>query len=185
MHQHLCNEHGILDRNILARTVTKSFVFLCSAGSAYLAHMPLKPNYPWNVLVFPAASEVGLEIHRALRDCKEVVLHGAVQPGDSIAAFHFKRLHTLPSVYEPDCLPRSAGIDRTTQEVSTPYFRRMMMCCPGSQSAPDSCRLRLLVRRYRPAPPAAPSARHATLYVIPCRFPGYGPRKTTRLFRFS
>jgi len=66
----------------------------------------LKHNYPWNVLVFPAASEVGLEIHRALRNCKEVILHGANQAGQNIAEFVFKRMHRLPPVYESDCLPR-------------------------------------------------------------------------------
>ncbi len=66
----------------------------------------MKKNYPWNVLVFPASSEVGLEIHRALRDSKEVVLHGAQQPGASVADFHFRRLHELPSIHDASCLPR-------------------------------------------------------------------------------
>lgn len=64
----------------------------------------LRPNRPWHVLVFPAASEIGLEINRALRDCKEVVLHGAGIPVPSAADFHFSRLHALPSIHEPDCL---------------------------------------------------------------------------------
>lgn len=66
--------------------------------------MALSPERPWNVLIFPAASEIGLEIHRALRDSKEVLLHGAAQPGPSPADFHFRRLHPLPSVYDPVCL---------------------------------------------------------------------------------
>lgn len=65
----------------------------------------LRPDRPWNVLVFPAASEVGLEIFRSLRDCKEVVLHGAMQPGPSAADFHFQRLHTIPSIHDFACLP--------------------------------------------------------------------------------
>lgn len=56
-------------------------------------------------MVFPAASEVGLEIHRALRACKEVLLHGANQPGPSAADFHFRRLHALPPITDPTCLP--------------------------------------------------------------------------------
>lgn len=64
----------------------------------------LRPDRPWNVLVFPAASEVGLEINRSLRDCKEVVLHGAMQPGPNAADFHFQRLHVIPSIHEPTCL---------------------------------------------------------------------------------
>lgn len=68
--------------------------------------MPLKKNHPWNVLVFPAASEIGLEIHRALRDSKEVILHGANLPGLSAANFHFQKLHELPSIHEAACLPQ-------------------------------------------------------------------------------
>ncbi len=68
--------------------------------------MLLKLERPWNVLVFPAASEVGLEIRRALGNLKEVALHGANLPGPSVAAMHFARLHELPSIYEADCLPR-------------------------------------------------------------------------------
>jgi carbamoyl-phosphate synthase large subunit len=66
--------------------------------------MTLRPKPPWNVLVLPAASEIGLEIHRALKDCKEVVLHGANLPGENIAAFHFRHLHNLPSVHDKACL---------------------------------------------------------------------------------
>lgn len=68
------------------------------------AFVMLRPDRPWNVLVFPAASEVGLEIHRSLRDCKEVVLHGAMQPGPSAADFYYRRLHTIPSIHDPACL---------------------------------------------------------------------------------
>jgi len=67
--------------------------------------MSLRPAYPWKVLIFPAASEIGLELCRALRDSKEVILHGAAQPGLSAASFHFKHLHALPSIYEPEALP--------------------------------------------------------------------------------
>jgi predicted ATP-grasp superfamily ATP-dependent carboligase len=68
--------------------------------------MPLKKTYPWNVLIFPAASEVGLEIARSLRGCKEVVVHGAVQEGLSVADFHFRHLHVLPRIDEVDCLTK-------------------------------------------------------------------------------
>ncbi len=78
--------------------------------------MMLRKNPPWNVLVFPAASEVGLEIHRALAPCKEVILHGANQPGHSIAGFHFLRLHSLPSIHDPDCLSRLQHLI-VTQEI--------------------------------------------------------------------
>lgn len=64
----------------------------------------LRPDRPWTILVFPAASEVGLEIQRSLRDCKEVVLHGAMQPGASAADFHYRHLHIIPSIHDPGCL---------------------------------------------------------------------------------
>jgi hypothetical protein len=66
--------------------------------------MTLKKTPPWNVLVFPAASEIAIEINRALGSCKEVILYGAQQPGDSIAGFHFARLFALPPVSDPACL---------------------------------------------------------------------------------
>lgn len=72
----------------------------------------LAPDRPWNVLVFPAASEVGLEICRSLRDCKEVVLHGAMQPGASAADFHYRRLHTIPSIHDAACLPQLQALIR-------------------------------------------------------------------------
>jgi predicted ATP-grasp superfamily ATP-dependent carboligase len=66
----------------------------------------LKPAYPWNVLVFPAASEIGLEIHRALADCKEVNLVAANLAGPSLADFHYRTVHALPSVHEAAFLPQ-------------------------------------------------------------------------------
>jgi len=66
--------------------------------------MPLKKNYPWNVLVFPAASEIGFEINHALGDSKEVILHGANQAHVGLADFHFQRLYELPSIVDPTCL---------------------------------------------------------------------------------
>ena len=59
-------------------------------------------SQPWNVLVFPAASEIGLEIFRALRDCKEVILHAANLPGSNLASFYYKKIHSLPSIHHPD-----------------------------------------------------------------------------------
>jgi carbamoyl-phosphate synthase large subunit len=57
-----------------------------------------------NVLVFPAGTEIGLEIHQALQHCKEVVLHGAGQAISNHAPFVFERYHTLPSINEPGWL---------------------------------------------------------------------------------
>ncbi|MDP2770605.1 MAG: ATP-grasp domain-containing protein [Giesbergeria sp.] len=57
-----------------------------------------------NVLVFPAGTEIGLEIHQALQQCKEVVLHGAGQPISNHAPFVYQRYHSLPSINEPGWL---------------------------------------------------------------------------------
>lgn len=57
-----------------------------------------------NVLVFPAGTEIGLEIHQALQHCKEVVLHGAGQAISNHAPFVYERYHTLPSINEPSWL---------------------------------------------------------------------------------
>ncbi len=57
-----------------------------------------------NVLVFPAGTEIGLEIHQALRHCKEVVLHGAGQTISNHAPFVYQRYHALPSISEPGWL---------------------------------------------------------------------------------
>ena len=58
------------------------------------------------VLVFPAASEVGLEINEALRHCKEVELHGAGVGGSTHGPFAFERFHEVPSIHQPGWLPR-------------------------------------------------------------------------------
>lgn len=59
---------------------------------------------PWRVLVFPGGTEAGLEINRALRDCKEVELHSAGAATPSAAEFRFKRHHSLPSIHAPNWL---------------------------------------------------------------------------------
>lgn len=51
-------------------------------------------------LVFPAGTEVGLEIHQALKDCKEVMLFGAGQATSNPAAFIYDNYHVLPSIHE-------------------------------------------------------------------------------------
>jgi carbamoyl-phosphate synthase large subunit len=77
----------------------------------------LQKRPPWSVLVFPGGTEIGLEINRALRDCKEVILYSAGQPVPSAAEFRFKRHFDLPSIHDPRCLEmlnsavESYGID--------------------------------------------------------------------------
>jgi carbamoyl-phosphate synthase large subunit len=65
---------------------------------------PLRKSAPWNVLVFPGGTEIGLEINRALRDCKEVVLFSAGEAVASASEFRFKRHLTLPRVDDPSYL---------------------------------------------------------------------------------
>lgn len=65
-----------------------------------------------NVLVFPAGTEIGLEINEALRQCKEVRLFAAGVSASSHAPFAFERFHALPSVHEPDWLTALAALCR-------------------------------------------------------------------------
>lgn len=53
-----------------------------------------------NVLVFPAGTEIGLEIFHALKDCKEVNLYGAGQDIPNHARFIYSQYHILPAIYE-------------------------------------------------------------------------------------
>ncbi len=56
------------------------------------------------VLVLPAGTEIGLEIHQALQYCKEVQLFGAGQSGSSSAPFVYERYYEIPSIYEKNWL---------------------------------------------------------------------------------
>ena len=58
-----------------------------------------------NVLIFPAGTEIGLEINAALRQCKEVNLFGAGQNLSNHAEFLYPQYHVLPSVFEKSWLP--------------------------------------------------------------------------------
>lgn len=52
----------------------------------------------WRVLVVPGGTEIGLEINRALRDCKEVELYSAGQDVPSAAEFRFERHISMPPI---------------------------------------------------------------------------------------
>jgi len=52
------------------------------------------------VLVFPAGTEIGLEIFQALKYCKEVSLFGAGQDISNHARFAYPEYYTLPSIHE-------------------------------------------------------------------------------------
>ena len=53
-----------------------------------------------NVLVFPAGTEIGLEIFHALNACKEVRLVGAGQDVSNHGQFIYSEYYVLPSIYE-------------------------------------------------------------------------------------
>lgn len=57
-----------------------------------------------NVLVFPAGTEIALEIAGALKNCKEVRLFGAGQEISNHGKFAFAQYHSLPSVHERNWL---------------------------------------------------------------------------------
>lgn len=56
------------------------------------------------VLVFPAGTEIGLEIYQALQHCKEVELFGAGQAISNHAPFLYERYYQLPSIHEKNWL---------------------------------------------------------------------------------
>jgi len=60
----------------------------------------------FKVLVFPAGTEIGLEIHRSLANLKEVDLVGASSSRHDHGAFVFKSFHHLPWIFESDFLPQ-------------------------------------------------------------------------------
>lgn len=55
-----------------------------------------------NVLIFPAGTEIGLEIFNALRYCKEVRLFGAGQDVSNHARLLYSTYHVIPGVHEFD-----------------------------------------------------------------------------------
>lgn len=58
------------------------------------------------VLVFPAGTEIGLEIHASLRDCRNVELFGAGEDISTHARFAFAEYRTVPNVRETGWLER-------------------------------------------------------------------------------
>ncbi|WP_277189313.1 ATP-grasp domain-containing protein [Caballeronia sp. BR00000012568055] len=58
-----------------------------------------------HVLVFPAGTEIGLEIQHALKDCKEVRLFGAGQDIPNHGKFAYGEYHRLPHIGDPNWLP--------------------------------------------------------------------------------
>ncbi|MBE7527841.1 ATP-grasp domain-containing protein [Nitrosomonas sp.] len=56
------------------------------------------------VLVFPAGTEIGLEIYQALKNCKEVELYGAGQAISNHAPFVYECFFELPNINDPSWL---------------------------------------------------------------------------------
>ena len=54
----------------------------------------------WNVLVFPAGTEIGLEIYESLKNCKEVNLVGAGVAASNIGKIKYPKYEITPSIYE-------------------------------------------------------------------------------------
>lgn len=57
-----------------------------------------------NILIFPAGTEIGLEIFNALQYCKEVTVFGAGQDVSNHARFIYDNYHVIPSIYENNWL---------------------------------------------------------------------------------
>lgn len=74
---------------------------------------PAIPARPWHVLVFPGGTEIGLEINRALRGCKEVALFAAGQALSQHTDCVFRHVAEVPGVDDPDWLGRlNAALER-------------------------------------------------------------------------
>lgn len=56
------------------------------------------------VLIFPGGTEVGLEIARSLRYCKEVEVYSAASGVKQHAPFVYEDHHEVPSISDPACL---------------------------------------------------------------------------------
>ena len=57
-----------------------------------------------NILVFPGGTEIGLEIWRSLKDCKDIRLYSAASDVSNHAPYVFARHFIVPSVHEKNWL---------------------------------------------------------------------------------
>ncbi|QWD96901.1 ATP-grasp domain-containing protein [Polynucleobacter sp. MG-6-Vaara-E2] len=67
------------------------------------------------VLVFPAGTEIGLEIYNSLKHCKEVEIFGAGQAISNPATFIFPSYHELPTINDSDWLQELIKLCRKLQ----------------------------------------------------------------------
>jgi len=63
-----------------------------------------------NVLIFPAGTEVGLEIHAALNACKEVKLFAAGQSLSNHAEMLYETYHHIPDIYSENWLEQLVSL---------------------------------------------------------------------------
>lgn len=73
---------------------------------------------PWNVLVFPGGTEIGLEVCSALKGCKEVSVISAGMDTSNHAPFVFPSHYILPSIHSPNWL---AELNRLIAELSIDF----------------------------------------------------------------
>jgi carbamoyl-phosphate synthase large subunit len=69
-----------------------------------------KSKNPWNVLVFPGGTEVGLEINKSLRGCKEIRLFSAASDVPNHAPFFYKNHFIIPDIYKKECIIELIGL---------------------------------------------------------------------------
>ena len=67
-------------------------------------HLEQSPPAVRRVLVFPAGTEIGLEILASLKDCKEVELFGAGEAACNHAQFSYPSYHVVPNIREANWL---------------------------------------------------------------------------------
>lgn len=63
--------------------------------------MNLKDRYPLNILIFPGGTEIGLEIQRSLRYCKEIRLFSAASNVSNHAPYAFNNHFKIASISDP------------------------------------------------------------------------------------
>ncbi|MGC9060319.1 MAG: ATP-grasp domain-containing protein, partial [Thermoplasmata archaeon] len=56
------------------------------------------------VLVFPGGTEIGLEIWKSLKDCKDIILYSAGSDMSNHAPYVFKRHFVVPDVHTSNWL---------------------------------------------------------------------------------
>ncbi len=68
--------------------------------------MSLKMSKVYNILVFPGGTEIGLEIHKALCQCKDIRLFSAGLDVSNHAPFVYARHFLIPSIHDEGWLER-------------------------------------------------------------------------------